>query len=262
MAASEQQIESSEFALARLNRRSIDPDSPTPLYYQLYTMLHDAISSGELPRGARIPSEKELAANFDVSRITARRALDELALKNMVARHRGRGTFVDYRYQPDTIHAPLNELMQSIDHMFRDTKVKVVDLSFDEPPPDIAEGFNAAEGEKLCYQTRVRSKQNVPFAHYVIWTRGIPKKITRSKLETTPRLEIFKDYGIRVSRVEQFLSAEGASPEVAKLLGISTAKPLLKLVRLSYGTDGALCDNLTALYNPDLFIYKMETELD
>ena len=216
MAVSEQQIESSEFALARLNRRSIDPDSPTPLYYQLYTMLHDAISSGELPRGSRIPSEKELAATFDVSRITARRALDELALKNMVARHRGRGTFVEYRYQPDPIHAPMNELMQSIDHMFRDTKVKVLELSFESPPPDIADGFNPASDEKLCHQVRVRSKQDIPFAYYVTWTRGFPKKITKSKLEATPRLELFKDYGIRFSRVEQYLSAEGAPPEVAR----------------------------------------------
>ena len=37
---------------------------------------------------------------------------------------------------------------------------------------------------------------------------------------------------------------------------------MLKLVRLSYGTDDRLWDNLTALYNPDLFIYKMETVLD
>ena len=65
--------------LGKLNRRTIDPSSPAPLYYQLYTMLRDAIASGALQSGSRMPSEKELAATFDVSRNTARRALADLA---------------------------------------------------------------------------------------------------------------------------------------------------------------------------------------
>ena len=73
--------------MAKLNRRSIDPSSPAPLYYQLYTMFRDAIASGALRSGSKMPSEKELAATFDVSRNTARRALAELANENMVVRH-------------------------------------------------------------------------------------------------------------------------------------------------------------------------------
>ncbi|MEM1261050.1 MAG: GntR family transcriptional regulator [Pseudomonadota bacterium] len=249
-------------AIDRLNKRSIDPSSPTPLYYQLYTMLHDAISSGELPRGSRMPSEKELAANFDVSRITARRALDELALRKMVARHRGRGTFVDYRYQPDTMHAPLTELMQSIDHMWRDTKVEVIELDFSEPPTGISDEFRTGDGETLCHQIRVRSKQGVPFAHYVTWTRGFNRRLTKAQLEKTSRLELLKRYGIEFSRVEQFLSAEGADTDVAQRLGVSTGKPLLKLTRYAYDKQSQLLDKLTALYNPDLFLYRMETVLD
>lgn len=253
--------ESSKFALDRLNRKAIDPDSPTPLYFQLFTMLHDAISSGELPTGLRMPSEKELASTFDVSRITARRALDELALKNMVARHRGRGTFVDYRYQPDPIHAPLTDLIQSLDHMWRDTVVEVVELDFKIPTTNLHELFSVEDDEKLCHQVRVRSKGGKPFAHYVTWTKGFNKKLTKKHLEKTPRLELFKTYGIKIARVEQYLSAESASPTVAHLLGVSSGKPLLRLERFSYHADGSLLDMLTALYNPDLFVYKMETVL-
>lgn len=252
----------SRLVLNKLNRKVIDPQSPTPLYYQLYTMLHDAISSGELPSGARMPSEKDLASTYDVSRITARRALDELALKKMVARHRGRGTFVDYRYQPDPIHAPLTDLIQSIDHMWRDTRVEVVELDFRDPSlEEMKAAFGKNARKKLCYQVRVRSKQDVPFAHYVAWTAGLNRRVTKKRLENTPRMELFKAHGIKISRVEQYLSAEGALPQVSKLLGISTGKPLLKMVRYSYHEDGSLLDLLTALYNPDLFVYKMETTL-
>ena len=90
--------------LGKLNRRTVDPSSPAPLYYQLYTMLRDAIASGALRSGSRMPSEKELAATFEVSRNTARRALAELATEKMVVRRRGRGTVVDYNKQLDPIH--------------------------------------------------------------------------------------------------------------------------------------------------------------
>ncbi len=251
-----------EELLVKLNRRSVDPESPTPLYYQLYTMLHDAICSGVLTTGSKMPSEKELASAFGVSRITARRALDELALKNMVVRHRGRGTFVDYHYQPDPIHAPLADLMESLDHMGRDTQVSVLALRFDKPPSTLRETFDLDAKARLCHIVRVRSKDGVPFAHYVTWTRGFDRTLTRKKLEARPRMKLFGDYKITISRVEQFLSAEGASPEVAEALSTSTGKPLLRLERYSYDPDGQLVDQLTALYNPDLFRYKMETVLD
>ncbi|MFK8013849.1 MAG: GntR family transcriptional regulator [Gammaproteobacteria bacterium] len=251
-----------EDLLGKLQATSIDPNSPTPLYYQLYTMLHDAIAGGELESGSKMPSEKELASAFGVSRITARRALDELALKNMVARHRGRGTFVDYEYQSEPIHAPLSDLMESLDHMGRDTKVKVLDLQFITPTTRIAGVFEAEQDETLCHCTRVRSNKAVPFAFYVTWTRGFDSTLTRAKLESKPRMRYFEAYGVRISHVEQYLSAEGASVEVAESLGVGTGKPLLKLVRQSRDNAGRLLDHLTALYNPDLFRYKVETSLD
>ena len=253
---------SADDLLARLHATSIDPNSPTPLYYQLYTMLHDAIAGGQLPSGAKMPSEKELAAAFDVSRITARRALDELALKNMVARHRGRGTFVDYKYQSEPIHAPLSDLMESLDHMGRDTGVRVLTLEFLPPPERIATAFEAEADEAMCHCIRVRHSESIAFAHYVTWTRGFDNTLTAARLEEKPRMKYFKEYGIQISHVEQYLSAEGASVSVAEALGVGSGKPLLKLVRFSRDADGRLLDHLTALYNPDLFRYKVETSLD
>ena len=64
-------------------------DLPTPLYHQMFTLLRDRILSGEIPRGSRIPTEFDLAESFGVSRITAKRALDELAAEGLVERRRG-----------------------------------------------------------------------------------------------------------------------------------------------------------------------------
>ena len=57
----------------------LSKEAPTPLYYQLYRALKDAILSGAIAHGAQMPTEQQLADACGVSRITAKRAMDELA---------------------------------------------------------------------------------------------------------------------------------------------------------------------------------------
>lgn len=65
-----------------------------PLYEQLYRFVLGEIEAGRLAPGARVPSEKALAEQFAVSRITSKRALEKLAQDGLIQRARGRGSFV------------------------------------------------------------------------------------------------------------------------------------------------------------------------
>ena len=58
---------------------SVDRLQATPLYHQIFMQLREEITSGSRAFGSRMPTEEELSENFGVSRITARRALAELA---------------------------------------------------------------------------------------------------------------------------------------------------------------------------------------
>jgi DNA-binding GntR family transcriptional regulator len=73
----------------RLNRQSY-----VPLYQQIKDLLLDRIEHGELVTGDLIPSEAQLGAAFEVSRLTVRQALCELRMEGYVIREKGRGTFV------------------------------------------------------------------------------------------------------------------------------------------------------------------------
>ncbi len=53
--------------------------SRVPLYHQLYSVLKAAILDGTIPFDSQMPTEQQLTKTFDVSRITAKRAMDELA---------------------------------------------------------------------------------------------------------------------------------------------------------------------------------------
>jgi GntR family transcriptional regulator len=248
-------------ALAVLDRNLIDAQSPAPLYFQLFTVLNDAINRGLIPNGARMPSEKEISDCFDVSRITARRTLAELAAKGLVVRHRGKGTFVRHAYTPEPIVAPLGAMAESLGDLGRDTTLTVLAKRMAVPPPELQDAFGLDAGTRICQLVRLRSHRGRPFAHYVSWTPAFKASMPRRELEGASRVALFEKYGLRIARMARFLSAEGASPDVARALGVSSGKPLLKLVRFSYDAGGRLQDHLTALYNTDVFSYTVETRV-
>lgn len=78
---------------------SINANVPTPLYYQLYSLLKSLILDGSIGHSQRLPAEGQLAEMFDVSRITAKRAMDELAQDGLIERRRGRGSHVIFRFK-------------------------------------------------------------------------------------------------------------------------------------------------------------------
>lgn len=240
----------------------LDADSPTPLYHQLHTMLRDCIVGGVLNDGDRIPSEKELAETFSVSRITARRALQELVREDLVARHRGRGTFVNHKYRRDLVSAPLVGMLESLETMGRETRVKVLSLRFVRPAAELAEEFQLDDDQQVCQIVRVRRHHSMPFAYYESWSVGFDRSLTKRALEQRPRLELFKDFGVRITHIEQTLTAEAASPSAADALGIMPGKPLLKLLRRSFNRRGRQVDYLVGVYNPDRFQYQMVLDID
>lgn len=73
---------------------TINPNSEVPLYKQIAKVIVGSIHSQELQPGDKLPSENELMAQYQVSRITVRSALKNLAEDGVLVRSQGKGTFV------------------------------------------------------------------------------------------------------------------------------------------------------------------------
>ena len=99
-----------------------------PLYHQLYSLLKTSILDGTLNYEDRMPTEQELESTFDVSRITAKRAMDELASDNLIKRQRGRGSHVKFKYKPKPVSAPLVEMLENLVEMGIHSVVKVISI--------------------------------------------------------------------------------------------------------------------------------------
>jgi len=97
----------------------VNEADPRPPYSQVADALRQAIHSGELTPGTRLPSGRELAQRFGVALMTAQKAIDVLRAENLVRSHRGRGVFVTDGQEPpeddlSTLRADLSALMERV----------------------------------------------------------------------------------------------------------------------------------------------------
>ena len=237
---------------------SLRTEGPIPLYHQLYGLLKQRILSGILAEDAPLPTEAELSQGFKISRITAKRGMDLLASEGLIMRRRGRRSTVAHQLGGTELDAPLHGMLARLAGMSRETKVKVLHVTRRVPPANIGAELGTETSEQVHYVTRVRfDQQDVPFAYYESWTRGIERGFTASDIENRQRFDVMAENGHRISHIEQFLSAASASPLVAELLELHAGDPVLTLVRRSFDEEGVLVDLLHCQYHPDRFHYRM-----
>ena len=122
-----------------------DPMSRVPLYNQLYMLLKNSILDGTLINDVQMPTEQKLVETFEVSRITAKRAMDELASEKLIARYRGKGSHVTYQYEPKPVKAPLIGMLENLVEMGMHSIVKVISIETVVPPHEIALKLSLSE---------------------------------------------------------------------------------------------------------------------
>jgi GntR family transcriptional regulator len=237
--------------------KAVSSNLPTPLYHQIYSLIRHKIEAGEWRHGAMVPSESEISQLFSVSRITAKRALDDLEQEHFVERRRGRGTSVSYTYEPKVLRAPLTGMLESLHVMGKETSAKVLSLERVSAGKTVAEALEIPTGSLVDRAVRLRLNQSEPFGYYVSHTLPLEKPLTIKALQTKTRLEIFREMGIRITEVDQVLSAVAATPEVALALATQVGAPLLTVSRIYLDQHHRRIDHLYGVYRPDRFQYHM-----
>ncbi len=237
--------------------------SRVPLYHQLYSILKAAILDGTIPHDAQMPTEQQLVATFEVSRITAKRAMNELASEQLIARFRGKGSHVTYHYTLRPVRAPLVGMLENLKEMGKHSIVRVVLTETVVPPAEVRQILGLGDRDVVHKVVRVSSNADgEPYVYYLSWTVGITRAYTRKKLENHTRLDLLQKNGIRLTRVEQVLSAENASLPVAEELDVEPGAALLSIRRLGSVEGGAVVDVLDGFYNPKRFQYAMVSSID
>mgnify|MGYP001813091495 FL=1 len=237
---------------------TVDQRLPTPLYHQVYVDLRNKIISGAYPLDTLLPSEQRIAAEFQVSRITAKRALNELEASDLVVRERGRGTRVVYQIPAPMVRTRVEGLLENLLAMGLETRVSLLAFDYLPPTPEVARAMDCDPATPVQRAVRVRMLETEPFSHL---TTHVPADIgrcyTENELASQPLLTLLDRSGVRVDHAEQTIGATLADSIVAGPLGVELGSPLLRIERVVYERTQRPVEHITALYRPDRYQYHM-----
>ena len=232
----------------------IDKVSPVPLYIQIQDMLYEQISSGQLESGSRVPSEPKLAAAYNVSRMTARKAIDGLVTKGFLVRRQGKGTYV----AESVLQYHLSTMLSFSDTLrSRGYDVATTVLYQDVIPASssVAERLHVTPYSQIVLIRRLRYLNGQPAAiHTAFLDHRTFAPILNIDLNTNSLLASIEQVsGIRVAYTKDSVQATLVSPEDMGLLNMAVGSPVLEVEGVAFTENGQPTRLSKAIYRSDLF---------
>jgi DNA-binding GntR family transcriptional regulator len=234
-----------------------------PLYYQLASLLEQKMDSNEYPPGSRLPTEVQLAADFNVSVITARSAMKMLLDRGRVERFPGKGTFVLER---GPVRATWG-LASIADIVMTTANSQMTTLSSAvvEPPEWVWRAFRLPVSERLHWMRNTRSVEQERFMvsdvyHHpnltpLVNCMQFRERVAERKLVVMAVCEMA---GVTLGEIRQSLGAALASGDLAGSLQVAEGSPLLVVERVFLGGDGSVLQVGKTHYRVDHYRYDLD----
>ena len=211
-------------------------DSHVPKYAQIADIFRQRIVRGIWAQGLRLPANEVLAAEFGVSRVTVRQAVDLLARDGIIEAQQGRGTFITGRPKQDRwlkVETTLSDLAE----VYRDTTPEIINISESRAGAPLfpEDGKPAAN---YVFMRRVHSRDKQPYCVISIYLdeKIFRKSPRRFRKETViPILKDLRDPAITSAR--QTLTIGTADLEAAKLLQVPLNSPVAEVRRVFTTAD-------------------------
>ncbi|WP_099159613.1 GntR family transcriptional regulator [Virgibacillus ndiopensis] len=232
----------------------------TPLYHQIKDYLEDKITKGEWEPGYRLPTEKELANQFNVSNITVKRAILELVNEGILYRKSGKGTFVIKKEEQD-----ISKLVSLRNEADDDQQHPHKTLSFSK----VMAGTNIGNqleinSEEMVYKiNRLKIKEGDPeVIEYSFIPSGVFPDLSQTDIEDELLYNIFlKKYGIELGKAKIFFSTIIADDYEADLLNVPKGEQLFVLERYTVTVKNQIIEYSKFILKQDQPRYFLEVQL-
>ncbi|HZS90675.1 MAG TPA: GntR family transcriptional regulator [Chloroflexota bacterium] len=239
---------------------ALNRQSAVPIYHQFKRMVLDQIISGDLPPGARLPTEHEYARQLGVSLAPIRQALRELAQLGYVERVKSRGTFVRQRKIEQKITV-LSSFTDSMHQMGLPVRLEVRRLERCRPSTEVATQLNLTGRDMVVVLQRRCFLEQEPLA---LLQSYLPAAIF-------PHLEqhdfgarslyhlLEEEYGCVLTRAESCIDVCPADEERSALLAVSLGAPLIRVESLTHRHDDQVVEYVEVLYRADRYRLFIES---
>lgn len=234
-----------------------DGATEDPLYRRLARAMRGLIEVGYLRNRDRLPSERRLAEATGLSRVTVRKAFEELIADGMIQRQAGARSFVS---QP--IDHSLSVLMGFTSDMRQRGAISrsiILDKSVGMPEPEDMLKLGISPGEQVLRLSRIRLANEEPLAieHALVPLFAVsPDQIAESLYD------VLRENGYRPVRALQRLRSVLADAEEARYLGLPAGSPILHIERHTFLDNGRPIEVTRSAYRGDRYDFISELHLD
>ncbi len=201
-------------------------------YREIADDLRARIGDGDLQGRRLLPSEAELSAGYAASRVTVRKALDQLREQGLVDSRQGFGWFV--ADEPIRQHlGRLGTIEEQLEADGRRSERRIVDFRFVDPPPRVAAVLGPGPVLRVA---RVNLADGEPFARVTVWCpERLGADLSRAQVAERSFLELLP---LKLGGAVQTIEAQAASDDDAALLEIPAGSPVLVCERVTSAADG------------------------
>ncbi|WP_396426738.1 GntR family transcriptional regulator [Lederbergia sp. NSJ-179] len=219
-----------------------------PLYLQIRDHLRDRILHGVYPIHVNIPSEAQLENEFGVSKITVRKAIEELVQEGYLEKKSGKGTKVIRNTLASTLSKGklFTEFLVEEGHRIQKQLLKVQQLS-----NKVDSKIFGLFGEQCLYIERLYYLDQIPYIHFTHYLTGEIVGDERTDLNDWSLYQLIREQGISLNKFQDQFVVSSASPHIEDYLHVNKGTPLLKRIRYSYDDNGHLIEYSEGFYKTD-----------
>lgn len=225
----------------------------------LYTQIEDALAARlgvDLYPGDRLPTEDELIEQFGVSRITVRRAIQNLVSRQLVVTKQGRGTYV----ATPKISQPLTALTGFVEDMTRQglrTRARVLVVEERPASPEVRTALELPLGATVTLIDRVRLAAGVPISFDRTYLpSALGRLVAQDDLENEPIFALLEQrHGTPLVEAAYALQASTADKDVGQALDIPEGSAVFRIERTSYTTGNRPVDYEVLHYRGDAITF-------
>lgn len=237
----------------------LDKTQPIPLYYQVKESLLSEIRSKQLKVGDLIPSESELQERFKVSRITIRRAIQELVQDGLLYTQQGKGTFVSKPKASQELNL-ISSWAETMAALGMHPETKVISYSEEPAPVNVAKMLDIPIGSMVYRLERLRYADKEPICIMINYlVPAIVPGFLEKGLKGESLYEMLeRNYNIMLSRAEETVEAKAAKVSEAAMLNVKRGFPLLHATRVTYDITDRPVEVVISISRADRYSYKIK----
>ena len=232
----------------------LDETSAQPLYQQLQRGLRAAIENGVIGPDDALPPERDLAEMLSVSRITVRKAIDELVEDGLLIRKQGSGTFVSNRVEKN--FAKLTSFSEDMRARGREPRSVWLNKAEGTVNPEESLTLRSSPGTPVFRFHRIRYADDAPMA--LEYATVLAACLPSVDAVETSLYEALEQTGNRPMRALQRLRAVLLTAEQAKLLKAQESDAGLLVARVGYLKDGRAVEYSQSYYRGDIYDFVAE----